>query len=79
MERKLVTEKELLALLNAALKRTGKHGNYYFDSVVRLRIEDRTGCNWAYAHLQGSASVSKSCPPAAEKIVNKARTEYNLK
>ena len=79
MERKLVSEKEILALLNVELKKTAQYENYFFDSIVRLRIDDRTGCNWAYANIKSSEGTSNSCPHDAEKIVNKARAEYNLK
>jgi len=79
MERKLVSEKELISFLNVELQKAGQHENCFFDSIVKLRVDDRTGCNWAYAKLKGLPEAGDSCPPDAEKIVNKARAEYNLK
>lgn len=79
MERKLVSEKELLAFLNIELQKVGQHENYHFESLVRLRVDDRSGCNWAYANLKHVADTANVCPVDAEKIVNKARTKYNLK
>jgi hypothetical protein len=79
MERKLVSEKEILSFLNMKLQKAGQHDNCRFESIVRLRVDDRTGCNWAYANLKGIAGASKVCPPDAERIVSEARTEYNLK
>lgn len=75
----MITEQEVLSLLNQALRKTGNHQNHYFDSIVKLRIEDRTGCNWAYANLTGSNGTSNLCPPEAGKIVTRVRAEYNLK
>ncbi len=79
MERKLVTENELLVFLNSELKKAGHHEDCHFDYLIRLKIDDRTGCNWAYANLKCSASSANACPPYAEKIVEKARSQFNLK
>ncbi|MEN8135130.1 MAG: hypothetical protein ABFS18_06280 [Thermodesulfobacteriota bacterium] len=79
MERKLVSEKEILSYLNLELQKAGQHDNCHFESIVRLRVDDRTGCNWAYANLKGIAGANKVCPVDAERIVNEARAEYNLK
>ncbi len=79
MERKLVSEKEILSYLNVELQKAGQHEDCQFDSVVRLRVNDRTGCNWAYANLKGMAGASKVCSVEAEKIISKARSGFNLK
>jgi hypothetical protein len=79
LERKLVTEKELLSLLNTRLRQSGENEHCYFESLVRLRVDDRTGCNWAYANLKGLSGADTICPAAAEQIVTRARAEYNLK
>ncbi|MDF1578148.1 MAG: hypothetical protein P1P81_06865 [Desulfobulbales bacterium] len=78
MDRKLFSEKELLSFLNVELRKTGEPENCFFESIVRLRVDDRAGCNWAYAKLKGLAD-DHLCPPAADKIVTRARDEYNLK
>ena len=78
MERKLATEKELLTFLNAELKKAGLGEELYFESLVRLRVDDRNGCNWASANLKG-CDPPGSCPAGAEKIVSGARDRFNLK
>lgn len=78
MERKPVTEKELLSFLNAELKKAGVGEELYFESLVRLRVDDRDGCNWASANLKG-CNPPGNCPPEAEKIVSEARERFNLK
>ena len=78
MDRTLVTEKELLAYLNKELEKTGQQESY-FESLVRLRVDDRTGCNWSSANLKSRAEGVASCPPAAERIVEEAKARFNLK
>ncbi len=79
MERKLVSEKELLAFLNSELKEAGQGDDCFFESLTRLRVDDRNGCNWAYANIKNISGNDNICPPAAEKIVSSARNKFNLK
>lgn len=76
MDRKLLSEKELISFLNRELHKTGPPEDCFFDSIVRLRVDDRTGCNWAYAKLTGSDA--DNLPAGADKIVHRARSQYNL-
>ena len=78
MERKLATEKERLSFLTAELKKAGFGEGLYFESLVRLRVDDRNGCNWASATLKG-CNPPGSCPAGAAKIVAGARDRFNLK
>ena len=78
MERKLVSEKELLCFLNQELKKTGQHEDCRFDSIIRMKIEDRTGCNWASATIQCREGIGNICPTDAERIVTGAKTRFNI-
>ncbi len=79
MERTLVTENELLAYLNNELEKAGHSEQCIFDYISRLKIDDRTGCNWAYADMKCQGASENACPPFAEKIVAEARAQFNLK
>jgi hypothetical protein len=79
MERKMVTEHELLAFLNQELEKAGHHEDCHFDYIIRLKVDDRTGCNWAYANMQCAGASEKICPPSAENIVAAARELFNIK
>ena len=80
MERTLVTETELMSYLNNQLHKNGHNKNCYFDYLIRLKIDDRTGCNWAYANLSCDCKDNdKVCPTDSEKIVTNARAMFNLK
>ncbi|MGV1100823.1 hypothetical protein ACUUL3_15605 [Thiovibrio sp. JS02] len=79
MERTLVSEKELLSYLNKELQRAGQLEECRFDAIVRMRIDDRSGCNWASATVCCGQATGNVCPPAAERIVNEAKKRFNLK
>ena len=79
MERKYISEKELLAYLNRELEKAGQHEDCYFESLVRLRLDDRAGCNWSSANIKCRGQAGNACPADAEKIVNQAKALFNLK
>jgi hypothetical protein len=79
MERTQVTENELLVYLNKELEKAGHQEQCHFDYIIRLKLDDRTGCNWAYANMKCSGAPGNACPPYAEKIVAEARARFNLK
>lgn len=79
MTRKLVSERELLTFLNMELRKSGLNNNFNFESLVRLRVYDRKGCNWAHVNTKGQTVNQVICPTAAETLVHRARMEFNLK
>jgi len=79
MERTSVSENELLSFLNKELQKAGQEANCRFESIVRMKIDDRTGCNWASATIKCTEQTGKGCPPDAERIVNAAKARFNLK
>lgn len=79
MERKMVSEKELLSYLNQELQKIGQLENYRFNAIVRMKIEYRSGCNWASATIQSCEGKEAACPLAAERIVDEAKARFNVK
>ncbi len=79
MERTSVTEKELLAFLNKKLHEAGHGAGCYFERIIRLRVDERAGCNWASAQLQCAEATGDCCPPEAEKIITEAKARFYLK
>ena len=47
MERKLVTERELISLLNKERQKYKECRTCQFISVFKLAEYDETGCNWS--------------------------------
>ena len=79
MERKEVSEEELLILLNADLSKHNEMSQVMFTSVERLATPDRTGCNWSKAHVKSSRVPHHVSAPITGEIVAEARKKYNVK
>lgn len=80
MERKLVTEEELIKLLNNQLAEHEDSEGYSFDQgVLRLAGVDENGCNWSTVHLRGSGVPVAPMAPIADRIVGEAKKKYNIK
>jgi hypothetical protein len=79
MERKLVTEKELISLLNEKLRDHEECNNCQFTSILKLREHDSTGCNWSSPRLRCSGVPVEICRPFAESVIANAKTKYNVK
>ncbi|NPU86291.1 MAG: hypothetical protein HPY65_17565 [Syntrophaceae bacterium] len=80
MERKLVSEKELVNILNNELRKNEDSEGYSFDGgVLKLKEPDETGCNWSRVKLRGSGVPIKPMAMVAERIVSEAKKKYNVK
>jgi hypothetical protein len=80
MERKLVTEKELVRLLNEELaKEDNSEGYSFMEGVIRLVDTDENGCNWSEVSLRGSGVPVKPMLPTADRIIAEAKSKYNLR
>lgn len=81
MDRKVISEAELLEFINQKL-----HGlvfpvdyrNYRFTEIVRLQLEDRDGVNWSGANYEVDGIADNKCKPVLENIIKDARTKYNV-
>lgn len=80
MERQLVSEIELIKILNAELAKYEECKNCHFDAPpVRLVEPDKDGCNWSTIYLRCSGVPAEICAPFSERIVLDAKKKYNLK
>ena len=78
MERKEVSEEELLILLNAELSKHNDMNQVVFTSIERLEEPDRTGCNWSMARIKSSRVPHYVAAPITGEIVAEARKKYNV-
>lgn len=79
--RKLVTPERLLQLLNQRLEAYGHCHNCHFAGPVR-RLKEPTadGRNWSrYIPLTCANQMASGCVRAAQRIVEDASHEYNLR
>ena len=79
MERKEVSEEELLMHLNAELSKHNDMNKVSFISVERLAKPDRTGCNWSRAQVRSRGVSHYITAPVTGGIVSEARKKYNVK
>jgi hypothetical protein len=78
MERKEVSEEELLGLLNSELSNHSDMRKVSFVSVERLPKPDSTGCNWSTARVKSSGVPHYISAPITGTIVAESKKKYNL-
>ena len=80
MDRKIVSENELLEILN---KEFSKYPDYsqcrFIDMGYKLTELDKDGCNWSRANFKCSGVPVEACSQIAARIVTEAKKKYNLK
>jgi len=78
MPRKVVSEEELLQILNARLQAHDECTNCQFTSVVRLKEQQANGCNWSTAALRCSGTPASLCAPTARVVITEVAETHNL-
>ena len=79
MERKFITEKTLISILNNDLREYEECNQCEFTSIMKLEESDLNGCNWSSAALRCSGESGELCMPFASTVVTEGKTKYNLK
>jgi len=79
MSRILVTEKELIAILNDELHKKENPQDYNFENIIRLKDMDNNGCNWTEVFIRASGVSVEPVLPLADKIIFEAKKKFNLK
>jgi hypothetical protein len=78
MPRKLVTDSELVEIINSALSQQEECDGCRVKGLMKSE-EDETGCNWSDPYLNCSGTPAEVCLPVANHVIGKIRQEYNLK
>ena len=79
MKRNVVSENELISLLNVELRKYDECKDCQFDSILKLRVPDKKGCNWSSAYLRCSGVAPDECKPFVSEILSEAKAKYNIK
>src|SRR5665648_674705 len=79
MEKKLVSQEELLEWMNSQMVQHEECTNCRFTSVLQLKEEDENGCNWSSPNLRCSGVPVQVCQLIAGQIAVQAREMFNLK
>jgi hypothetical protein len=76
MERQLISEEELISILNAGLfKYEDCKDCHFMEEVVKLVEPDAEGCNWSTVNLRGECGD----PRYAYELVADAKKKFNMK
>ena len=78
MMRKLLSEGELIELLNNELLEHEECENCKIKGIMVLPDGDETGCNWDVPHVSCSGVLGKICEPIANQIIAETKKKYNL-
>lgn len=78
--RRLVTEEELVRILNKQLaKHENSKGYSFMEGITRLADPDEDGCNWSEVAVRGSGVPVKAIIPTADRIIAEVKKKFNLK
>ncbi len=78
MSRNVVTEAELLRILNVSLRGREECVDCQFTSVLRLAAARPDGRNWETANLRSSGTRASACQPVARAVVAEVYETHNL-
>jgi hypothetical protein len=78
MERKVITEAELIEWMNNELHKVEDFKDCKFTSVLRLADKDEIGCNWSDPNIRCGGTDNLICEESAKKIVSKAREIFSI-
>jgi hypothetical protein len=80
MERRLVSEEELIKILNRELaKEEDSEGYSFMEGITRLIDVEEDGCNWSDVAIRGSGVPVEFMTKRADIILEEVRKKYNLK
>lgn len=74
----MLSEDDLLHVLNTELSTKDECAGCKFTSVVRLKGTDKTGCNWSHANLRCSGQPVAVCHAAADRVISSTKDKYNI-
>lgn len=78
MERKVITETELIEWMNNELHKGEDFKDCKFTSVLKLADEDEIGCNWSDPNIRCSGTTATVCQERAAQIFSKAREMFSI-
>lgn len=78
MERKIITETELIKWMNNELHKEEGFKDCKFTSVLRLADKDESGCNWSDPKIRCSGIPADVCQERVAQIASDARELFNI-
>ena len=77
MSRHFISERRLIAKINAKLTSDSVCGECTVSSLMRVE-SDETGCNWSVAAMSGPFGCGGAGGSRADKIIETFKAQYNF-
>ena len=78
MNRRIVSEEELVGILNTELSKYDECKKCNFDFINKLEEPNMSGSNWYSANMRCGGGTSALCRQVAERIISEARKRMNI-
>ena len=78
MNRRIVSEEELVGILNTELSKYDECKKCKFDFINKLAEPDKSGSNWYSANMRSGGGASAFCRQVADRVVSEARKQMNI-
>lgn len=78
MSRKIVSESQLLDLLNQEIKKTPEVEKCRISGIYKLKKQTEGACNWAVVYFSSPYVPLSVSEPEVRRIVEKIQPLYNL-
>ena len=78
MERELISEAELVQIINEKLAATDAASECEFSGVYTLRELDDEGCNWSMGAYRSGNTPVEICGPVVDKVIREVQGKYNI-
>ena len=78
MERQVLDQRELIALLNWELAAYERCKGTRFVSIKSIASADPAGCNWSDARVKSDHSLDRRERRIVRRVIAQTRREFNL-
>ena len=81
MAKELVSNRELIRILNNELSKYEECKDCHFDGILKYEENDEKGCNWLGANVKFrcSGKPDERCRPFISRVLSEAGEQYNIK
>jgi hypothetical protein len=79
MEREILTEADLVQIINDELASTEAAAECRFSGVYSLQEPDESGCNWSMGTYIAGGIPAEISAPVVARVVSELQRKYNIK
>ena len=78
MEREVISETELVRIINDNLAATEAASECKFSGVYTLREPNENGCNWSVGVFRRGNTPVEICGPVVARVTRELQGKYNI-